>query len=85
MNINEWNEVLNYIKNRQAVLNNEGVNVKMIPYTVLNKEKGVYVILCDANGNEFLKLASGIHNNIDGLIKGIEKQITRIKKENQTP
>lgn len=71
LRLKEWNEVLDYAEKAKEDLVSKGINVKVEPYLIYNNEKGVYFVICDKNGKEFDRCASGVHNTVEKYKKYI--------------
>lgn len=72
LNLNEWNEFVDYGNTLCERLAREGYNVRLEPYTLYDGNKGLYIRLFDKRGNFYAEYASGIHKNINSAKNGLE-------------
>ena len=76
-----WNEVLDYANEVCRELCDNGYDVKVKQYSMYDGRKGIFLIVCDRDGKEFKRYASGIHDTTEMFKRYIDMNKNRIMVE----
>lgn len=81
LNLKEWNELVIYGEKICGELKKEGYNVRLKPYEMHDKRKGLYIQVLDSFGNCMMEYASGVcgtfgdmKNNLDSIAEHIRRE-----------
>lgn len=80
LKLSDWNNCMRYAQEKCIAETDIGCVLRAKPYTMYDGRKGIAIQLFDECGKFYTEACSGIWENSDGLIGGINHAISIIKK-----
>lgn len=80
LRLSDWNKCMRYAQEKCIAETDIGCVLRAKPYTMYDGRKGIAIQLFDERGEFYTEAYSGICENSDSLIDGVNHAINIIKK-----